>query len=81
VLADGKVEQRTVVVAESIGSNWRVTEGLAAGDRVIVEGSSKVRVGQIVHAVAMASTTAAKSGEQTSPTSQTATSAAPAVTK
>jgi len=30
VLADGKVEQRTVTVAESIGTNWRVTEGLAA---------------------------------------------------
>ena len=78
VLADGKVEQRTVTVAESIGSNWRVTEGLVAGDRVIVEGSSKVRVGQIVHAVAMASTTPAKNGEPASPT---ATSAAPAVTK
>lgn len=78
VLADGKVEQRTVIVAESIGSNWRVTEGLAAGDRVIVEGSSKVRAGQIVHVVAMASTTAAKSGEQAA---QIATSAAPAVTK
>jgi membrane fusion protein, multidrug efflux system len=78
VLADGKVEQRTVTVAESIGSNWRVTEGLAAGDRVIVEGSSKVRVGQIVHAVAMASTTPAKSGEQAAPI---ATAAAPAVTK
>jgi membrane fusion protein, multidrug efflux system len=78
VLADGKVEQRTVTVAESIGSNWRVTEGLAAGDRVIVEGSSKVRVGQIVHAVAMASTTAAKNGEPASPI---VTSAAPAVTK
>jgi len=78
VLADGKVEQRTVTVAESIGSNWRVTEGLAAGDRVIVEGSSKVRVGQIVHAVAMASTTATKSSEQAA---QIATPAAPAVSK
>lgn len=78
VLADGKVEQRTVTVAESIGSNWRVTEGLAAGDRVIVEGSSKVRAGQIVHVAAMASTSAAKSGEQASPV---ATSAAPAVTQ
>jgi len=65
-------------VAESIGSNWRVTEGLAAGDRVIVEGSSKVRVGQIVHAVAMASTTATKSSEQAA---QIATPAAPAVSK
>jgi membrane fusion protein, multidrug efflux system len=78
VLADGKVEQRTVTVAEAIGNDWRVTEGLAAGDRVIVEGSSKVRVGQIVHAVAMTSTTVAKSGE---PSSKTAPSAAPAVSK
>ena len=54
VLADGKVEQRTVTVAESIGNNWRVTAGLASGERVIVEGGGKVTAGQIVHAVAAA---------------------------
>lgn len=52
VLADGKVEQRSVTVAEVVGQSWRVTSGLLAGDRVIVEGSAKVHAGQIVHAIA-----------------------------
>ncbi|WP_022982708.1 efflux RND transporter periplasmic adaptor subunit [Ideonella sp. B508-1] len=49
--ADGKVEQRPVTVAQAIGNQWRVTQGLQAGDRVIVEGVAKVRPGQVVHAV------------------------------
>lgn len=49
--ADGKVEQRPVTVAQSIGNQWRVTQGLKVGDRVIVEGVAKVRPGQVVHAV------------------------------
>lgn len=49
--ADGKVEQRPVTVAQAIGNRWRVTQGLQAGDRVIVEGVAKVRPGQVVHAV------------------------------
>lgn len=53
VSADGKVERRDVTVAEIVGQNWRVTSGLAEGDRVIVEGSSKVRPGQVVSAVAI----------------------------
>ena len=51
VNAENKVEQRKVVVAEAIGTNWRVTDGLKAGERVIVEGSSKVRPGQSVRVV------------------------------
>ena len=51
VTAENKVEQRKVVVAEAIGTNWRVTEGLKAGERVIVEGSGKVRPGQSVRVV------------------------------
>ena len=51
VNAENKVEQRKVVVAEAIGTNWRVTDGLKAGERVIVEGSGKVRPGQSVRVV------------------------------
>ena len=51
VNAENKVEQRKVEVAEAIGTNWRVTEGLKAGERVIVEGSGKVRPGQSVRVV------------------------------
>ena len=53
VLPDGNVERRNVTVAGVVGQNWRVTSGLAAGDKVIVEGSSKVRPGQTVQAVAV----------------------------
>lgn len=50
VNAEGKVEPRTIRTAESRGSAWVVTEGLAAGDRVIVEGLQKVRPGAMVKA-------------------------------
>lgn len=43
--ADGKVEQRTVKVSRTVGDQWLVDEGLAAGDRVIVEGLQKIRPG------------------------------------
>lgn len=49
--ASGKVEQRTLVVDRAIGSKWLITEGLRAGDRVIVEGLQKVRPGAAVKAV------------------------------
>lgn len=51
VNADSKVEPRIVKAEQSLGSQWVVTEGLAAGDRVIVEGLQKVRPGAPVQAV------------------------------
>lgn len=39
---DGKVEQRFVEVASTLGSDWIVTDGLEAGDQVIVEGLQKI---------------------------------------
>ncbi|GAA6141742.1 efflux RND transporter periplasmic adaptor subunit [Hydrogenophaga sp. 5NK40-0174] len=48
---EDKVEKRAVEVAEAHGTAWRVTSGLKAGDRLIVEGTGKVRPGQIVSAV------------------------------
>ena len=50
---DGKVDLRSVTVAETVDKSWRVTGGLAAGEKVIVEGSGKVRPGQTVNAVAV----------------------------
>ena len=61
VLEDGKVERRNVTVAETVGQAWRVTGGLVPGDRVIVEGSAKVRPGQAVKAVAVDSASASLS--------------------
>jgi membrane fusion protein (multidrug efflux system) len=58
VEADGRVAARSLRVAEALAGRWRVLAGLAAGDRVIVEGSAKVRPGQIVHAVPAGTATA-----------------------
>ena len=51
VNADGKVEQRAIVLDRAMGDKWMVTKGLAPGDRVIVEGIEKVRPGAPVRAV------------------------------
>ncbi|MGD1876420.1 MAG: efflux RND transporter periplasmic adaptor subunit [Kiloniellaceae bacterium] len=48
---DGKVEQRELKVSQAVGTNWLVTEGLKAGDRLIVEGSQKARPGASVQTV------------------------------
>lgn len=50
VNSESKVEPRTVKAEQSIGDKWVVTEGLAAGDRVIVEGLQKVKPGAPVQA-------------------------------
>ncbi|MGH8542787.1 MAG: efflux RND transporter periplasmic adaptor subunit [Gammaproteobacteria bacterium] len=47
---DGKVEQRAVEVSRTIGSQWLVADGLAAGDRVVVAGLQKIQPGMPVNA-------------------------------
>ena len=42
---ENKVEQRVLTTSGTIGNDWLVTSGLAAGDRVIVEGLQKVKPG------------------------------------
>jgi membrane fusion protein (multidrug efflux system) len=49
--ADNKVQPRQVVVSRTIGDQWLVSEGLRAGDRVIVEGLQKVQPGMPVQPV------------------------------
>jgi membrane fusion protein (multidrug efflux system) len=49
--ADNKVEQRTLVAERAIGDRWLISNGLAEGDRLIVEGTNKVRVGDTVNPV------------------------------
>jgi membrane fusion protein (multidrug efflux system) len=51
VNAEGKVESRQIVTERAIGDKWLVMSGLAAGDRIIVEGMQKVRPGMPVKAV------------------------------
>ncbi|MBI5100449.1 MAG: efflux RND transporter periplasmic adaptor subunit [Nitrospirae bacterium] len=49
--ADEKVEPRLIKVARTVGDSWLVSEGLKAGDRVILEGLQKARPGTPVKAV------------------------------
>lgn len=42
---EGKVEARPVRVSRTIGDKWLVESGLAAGERVIVEGLQKIQPG------------------------------------
>ena len=51
--ADNKVVQRQITTGEAIGSNWLVTAGLKAGDRLIVEGTDKAQAGATVKPVAV----------------------------
>ena len=48
---EGKVRQKALVLDRAIKDQWLVISGLAAGDRVIVEGLQKVRPGAAVKAV------------------------------
>jgi membrane fusion protein, multidrug efflux system len=48
---EGKVAQRQIEVDRTIGDAWLVTRGLEPGDRVIVDGLQRIRVGDPVNAV------------------------------
>ncbi len=52
-----KVEPRVIKVVRTVGDNWLVSEGLKAGDRVILEGLQKARPGTLVKAVPFGSKT------------------------
>jgi membrane fusion protein (multidrug efflux system) len=49
--ADNKVQQRTATATRAIGDQWLISSGLAAGDRLIVQGTSKVHAGDVVKVV------------------------------
>ncbi|AMN46365.1 hemolysin D [Steroidobacter denitrificans] len=63
--ADGKVERRVVQVNRTIGDQWLVESGLAAGERVIVEGLQKIQPGIPVQASELP--TAAAPGDPSAP--------------
>jgi membrane fusion protein (multidrug efflux system) len=48
VNAKDVIEERVISVDRNIGNSWLVVGGVAAGDRVVVEGGQKVRGGQEV---------------------------------
>ncbi len=45
---DNKVDVRPVMPGDRVGSDWIISEGLKSGEKIIVEGTQKVRPGAIV---------------------------------
>ena len=81
VKPDNTVEPRTIEVSRVVGDKWKVASGLAAGDRVIVDGLQKVRPGAKVKPVEAGSAPAAPQGAQdnaSTPAAQANAAAAPA---
>lgn len=71
--SDGKVVVRTVKTDGVQGNAWLISEGLQAGDRVVVEGFQKVKPGVVVKTVQWSGAAAGSVA--------TATAAAPAAAK
>lgn len=57
--AENKVEPRIIKVVRTIGDAWLVSDGLKAGDRIILEGIQKAKPGTPVKTVPFGSTPAA----------------------
>jgi membrane fusion protein (multidrug efflux system) len=49
--SDGKLQVRQITASRTIGQNWLVTQGLRAGDKVVVEGGQSLRPGTAVKTV------------------------------
>jgi membrane fusion protein (multidrug efflux system) len=47
---DNKLAKRAIVVGRAVGNRWQVLSGVNAGERVLVEGSQRARVGDTVKA-------------------------------
>ena len=65
--AEEKVEPRPIKVVRTVGDSWLVSDGLKAGDRVILEGLQKGRPGTKVKAVPFGSAPAAAAAPAGSP--------------
>lgn len=48
IAADGTVESRTLNVITDLGTSWLVTEGVADGDKLVVDGVQSIQDGQKV---------------------------------
>jgi membrane fusion protein (multidrug efflux system) len=56
---DGKAENRPVTVGDWVGADWHVTEGLRAGERVVVDGGLKLAAGAALNPKPLAAPAAA----------------------
>lgn len=68
--AENKVELRIIKVVRTVGDSWLVSDGLKAGDRVIIEGIQRAKPGTQVKAVPFGAKPEAASGGGTQPAAQ-----------
>ena len=61
------IEERTLSTGQTLGDQWIVESGLQEGERVVVEGLQKVRVGSVVSVVGAEDATADSAAESTKP--------------
>jgi len=70
ITSESKVEQRGIVVDRAIGDQWLVTGGLKEGEKIVMEGSQKVRAGMTVKASDFVPSSEKQSAAQPAPTSK-----------
>jgi membrane fusion protein (multidrug efflux system) len=75
---DNKVVARSLVTAGTYGTHWVVDSGLQPGDRVIVQGTEKVRPGMTVKAVPATNAAAAFGSSTEFPSGRSASPGVPA---
>jgi membrane fusion protein, multidrug efflux system len=63
--SDSKAQLRTVVTERTVGNQWLITQGLAAGDRLIVEGLGRIEPGETVRPVPAGSAAGSTPAEST----------------
>ena len=49
--ADNKIVQRMVTTGSAVNNQWVITEGLQAGDKLVVDGFQKAKIGVVVKGV------------------------------
>jgi membrane fusion protein (multidrug efflux system) len=64
---EGVVEERALRLGRALGDRWLVIAGLAAGDRLIVDGLQRVRAGMTARAVPLDGSGAAPAAEEPAP--------------
>jgi len=60
--SDNKISLRPVKVGERVDSNWVIEDGLKPGERVVAEGTQKVKPGMVVNAKPYSGTPEKKAG-------------------
>lgn len=51
VTPDNKLERRRIATGAAVGNRWEILSGAAVGERILVEGAQRVRVGDTVRPV------------------------------